>query len=139
MQSADHRLEISYFILFLFDEDPKSCDLLLHALNLLSILLILLLQLPEEMVGLLLQVLHHQLFLLVGVDDEVVFSTGFQGIRDEVVIIGHRVELELDLFDVLLEGQHHVFELFLGSCFLFEDGEGHSNGHVVWVVIRDEL
>ena len=68
MEGANHGFEVSDFILFLFDEYPKGGYFFLHAFDFLGIFLILLLQLPKKMVGLLLQVLNHQLLFLVGVD-----------------------------------------------------------------------
>ena len=55
----------------------------------------------------------------MGVDYEIILSVCFYRVGDEVVVICHRVELELDLSDILLEAHCHVSDALLRSGFLF--------------------
>lgn len=139
VKRADHRLQVADAVLFLLDGDAEAGDFLLHALDLLGVFLVLLFQLLEEVVRLLFEVLHHELLLLLGVDDEVLVAVGLESIRDEVVVVGHGIELKLYLLDVLLQRHHHVLDLLLRPRLLLQHRQAHLDRHVVGVVIRDEL
>lgn len=139
VQSADHRLQVSDAVLFLLYGDAEDCDLFLHGLDLLGVFLVLLFQFLEEVIGLLFEVFDHEFFLFLGVDDEVFVAVGLEGVSDEVVVVGHGIELKLYLFDILLQRHHHVLDLLLRPRLLLQHRQAHLDRHVVGVVIGDEL
>jgi hypothetical protein len=139
VQCANFAFEVSDGVFFLLDIDPQHGDFFLHALDFLGILLVLFLEFSKQMVGLLLQILNHQLFFFLGIDDEVFFAVCFDCVADEIVVIGHRAGLEIDLSDVLLQQHQHVSDPLFSSCFLFQDGQAYLYWHVVGVVVGDEF
>ena len=77
MQCTNPRLEVANGVLLLLDINPQNSNLILYIFDLLGILLILLLQFPKQMVGLLFKILDHQLLLLLRVDNQILLSIGF--------------------------------------------------------------
>lgn len=73
------------------------------------------------------------------IDDEVIFAVALDCVGDEVVVVGHRVELELYFSDILLQQHHHVTDLLLGPRLILKDCQTDLDGHVVRVVIRNKL
>jgi len=103
MQSAYLGFEVSNSVFLLFDVHSQNSDFFLNIFDLFGILLILLLQLPEQMICLLFQILHHQLLLLLSVDDQIILSVRFDRVRDVVIVVSHCVKFEFDLLNVLLQ------------------------------------
>lgn len=139
MKSAYFGLKISNGVFLLLDINPQNCDFFLNVFDFLGIFLILLLKFPKQMIGFLLQILNHQLLLLLSINDKVILSIRFRCIRDVVIVICHGVELKIHLLDILLQKQHHIFDSLLSTSFLFEHCQTYFYWHVVGIVIGDEF
>ena len=139
MEKAYFGLEVSDFVLLLLDVYSEQCDFFLHVPNFLGVFLVLFLKFSKEMIVLLLQVFDHDFFLLLSIDDQIVLAVGLEGVGDKVVIIRHKVKLLLKFTYVFAQQVLHVFDLLFGSGLFLEHGETNLDGHIVGVIIGNEL
>ena len=139
VKGANETLQIADSVLLLEDTHPQVFDLVLHRLDLSRVLAVCLLQLFHKKLSLFLKVVHHELFLLSSVNDDLLVVLGSEVVEQHVVVVRHHRELRIDLFDVLLEELQHRRDLLLTAGLLSQDGEAESHRGVVGVVVGEEF